>query len=356
MKIPPRWLKQTIFLPFQQLAKNKISANFHSNINRTSKLPKLLTTTIPMFDGKPEKLELFEDLCQTSLKIHNQLTEDDRINYINSLMRGDALQTFKNINGKTRENVCEILAVFRRKYVKPQSIATAKNKFQKILFNPASQKLVSFLDEMQELAKVAFGTAAIIGQFMFAKMPPHLKKSINQAHLDNGTNEQIVTHLRKEFELNGLESSNELQINVVSHHSTNTNADRLKRTCHHCEKPEQNRNQCPLLNKKEQVEGTPTIPGNKNSDANNSTPNKNKINNKNNKNSNREERKPKAVYPRCETCGKTNHSTERCYVRANATKRPLPWKSKPEGQSGHHQQDAQNNMIDCVRATVQYLN
>ena len=68
---------------------------------------------MPTFDGKSEKFELFEDLFQPSLKIHNQLTEDDRINYFHSLMRGDALQTFKNINSPTRENLGEILAVFK---------------------------------------------------------------------------------------------------------------------------------------------------------------------------------------------------------------------------------------------------
>ena len=181
---------------------------------------------MPTFDRKTEKFELFEVLFQTSLKIHNQLTEDDRINYFHSLMRGDALQTFKNINGPTRENLGEILAVFRRKYVKPQSMATAKHKFQKLVFNPANQKLVYFLDELQKLAKDAFGIAAhvIIEQFIYAKMPPHLKKSINQAHLENGTYEQIVTHLERELELNGLEAPDELPINNVSQQPTNTNA------------------------------------------------------------------------------------------------------------------------------------
>ena len=118
-----------ILLALQQLANNNNSANFHNNINRISQLPKSITTTMPTFDGKSEKIELLEDLFQTSLKIHNQLTEDDRISYFHSLMRGDALQTFKNINGPTRENLVEILAVFGRKYVKPQSLATAKHKF-----------------------------------------------------------------------------------------------------------------------------------------------------------------------------------------------------------------------------------
>ena len=107
-----------MLLALQQLANNKIFANFQNNFNRISKLPKLLATTMPTFDGKSENFELFEDLFQTSLKIHIPMTEEDRINYFHSLMRGNALQTFKNINGPTRENSREFLAVFRRKDIK----------------------------------------------------------------------------------------------------------------------------------------------------------------------------------------------------------------------------------------------
>ena len=67
-------------LALQELANNNNSANFRNNINRNSKLPKSLTTTMPTFVGKSEKFELFVDLFRTSLKIH-ELTEDDRINY-----------------------------------------------------------------------------------------------------------------------------------------------------------------------------------------------------------------------------------------------------------------------------------
>ena len=228
---------------------------------------------MPTFDGKTEKFELFQDLFQTSLKIHNQLTEDDRINFFHSLMRGDALQTFKNICGPTRENLGEILAVFRKKYVKPQSMETAKHKFQKLDFNPANQNLVDFLDELQKLAKDAFRIAAhaIIEQFIYAKMPPHLKKPINPGHLENGTYEQVVTHLKRELELNGLEAPDELPINNVRQQPTNTNADRPKPTFHHFKKPEHYRNQCRLLKKqREQTEIDQNNPGNKNSAANNS--------------------------------------------------------------------------------------
>ena len=113
-------------------------------------------------------------------------------------------------------------------------MATTKHKFQKLVFNPANQKLADFPDELQKLAKDAFGVAAhaFIEQFIYAKTLPHPKKSKNQAHLENGTYEQIVTHLERELELNGLESPDELQVNNVSQQISNTNADRPKPTCH----------------------------------------------------------------------------------------------------------------------------
>ena len=297
-----------ILVALQQLPRNSNSYNVNNNSNRISKLPKSLTTTMPTFDGKSEKFELFEDLFQTSLKIHNQLTEEDKLHFFHSLMRDDALQTFKNISSPNRENLTEILTVFRRKYVKPQSMATAKHKFQQLVFNPANQKLIDFLDELQKLAKDAFGVdaQATIEQFIYAKMPPHLKKSINQAHLENGTCEQIVTHLERELELNSLEYPDETQMNTVMY--------------------------------KQQFDGNPDNAGNINSDTNDSNPNNHK-----------NDRKSRTLYPPCETCGKTNHSTERCYVGANAANRPLPWKNKPQ------EQDAHESITGCVQATAQHF-
>ena len=298
-----------ILLALQQLATSSNSASVDNNSNRISKLPKSLTTTMPTFDGKSEKFELFEDLFQTSLKIHNQRTEEDKIYYFHSLMRGDALQTFKNINSPNRENLTEILTVFRRKYVQPQPMATAKHKFQQLVFNPVNQKLIDFLDELQKLAKDAFGVAAqtIIDQFIYAKMPPTLKKSINQAHLENGTYEQISTHLERELELNSLECPDETQMNTVTH--------------------------------TQQIEGNPDNAGNINSDTNDSNPSSHRI-----------DRKSRTLYPPCETCGKTNHSTGRCYVGANAANRPLPWKNEPQ------EQDAHDSITGCVQATAKHIN
>ena len=353
-----------ILLALQQLATNSNSANFNNNISRISKLPKSLTTTMPTFDGKPEKFELFEDLLQTSLKIHNQLMEEDKINYFHSLVRGDALQTFINITTPSRENLAEILTVFRRKYKKPQSMATAKHKFQQLVFNRANQKLIDFLDELQKLAKDAFGVAAqaIIEQFIYAKMPPHLKKTINQAHLENGTYEQIVSHLERELELNGLEAPDEMQLNAVMQQDTQQNTGKPKPTCHHCKKPGHYRNQCRQLKrgKNQGQNNTDSAANNKNNNGSaptNSNPNhKAPVANKANNTNNQRDRRPRPVFPPCETCGGTNHSTERCYLGANAANRPPPRNRLPEGQNQAQQGNTQNNSDGNVQAVAQPLN
>ena len=42
----------------------------------------------------------------------------------------------------------------------------------------------------------------MVENLLYAKMPPHLKKSINQAYLENGTYDQTVEHIEREMELN----------------------------------------------------------------------------------------------------------------------------------------------------------
>ena len=134
-----------ILLALQKLAPNSNSANFNNNNNnnnnnRISNMPKLLKTAMPTFDGNSEKLELFDYLLQCE---NPQPTDRRRQNKL-------------------------------RKYVKPQPMVTMKHKFQRLVFNPANQKLKDFLDELHKLAKDAFGVATqeIIEQFTCAKNPP----------------------------------------------------------------------------------------------------------------------------------------------------------------------------------------
>ena len=87
-----------------------------------------VSTTTLTFYGKSEKLELFKDLFHTMIKMQPDMTEAMKIITFQSLLRKNALQTFSNIKTANRQTLEDILAVFRRKYVKPEFQATAKHK------------------------------------------------------------------------------------------------------------------------------------------------------------------------------------------------------------------------------------
>ena len=89
----------------------------------------------------------------------------------------------------------------------------------------------------------------------------------------------------------------------------------------------------------------------------NSNP-KNKVSNNTNANNinNKGDRRSRPVFPPCETCGRTNHSTEKCYLGANAANRPPTRNRRPEGQNQVQQRNAQNNSDGNVQAAAQTLN
>ena len=198
--------------------------------------------------------------------------------------------------------------------------------------NSTNQKLIDFLKELQILMKDTFGVVnqAIIEQFMYAIMSPHLKKSINWARLENDTNEQIVSHVERKLQLNGLHAPDELQITIVTQQVTKQNLGKPKPTCHNCKKPSHYRNQCHQLKRgKDQTRNNMNSAGNNNNNNNGGQTNSNsnnKISNITNPNqqNNLNEKKPRPVYPPCETCGKANLSTEKCYFRVNVANGPPP--------------------------------
>ena len=241
-------------------------------------------------------------------------------------------------------------------------MATAKHKFQRLVFNHANQKLIDFLNELQKLAKDAFGVAAqaIIEQFIYAKMLPHLKKSINRAHLENGTFEQIVSHLERELELTGWEAPDEMPINTVTQQAPQQNSNKPRPTCHHCKKSGHYQNQCRQLKReKDQTRNNTNSANNNNGSAQtNSNPNNNKVANniKGNNINIQRDRKSRPLFPPCEKCGRNNHRTEKCYLGANAANRPPPRNRRPEGQNQGQQSNAQSNSDGNVQAAAEALN
>ena len=299
--------------PLTRLA-NVLTGMTNKQIPQTLMVRPVSTTTLT-FDGKSEKFELFEDLFHTMIKMQPELTETMKINHFHSLLRKNALQTFRNINSANRQTLEDVLAVFRRKYVKPESQATAKHKWHKLVFDPNTIKLPDFLEELNQGAEKAFeeNAQAMIDSLLYAKLPPKLKRSVNMARLENASYEEIVTHLERELELNGLEGGDDITVPTMSTAATATRPGTgllssgidPNITCNYCKIPGHVKDECRKLKRKEEQrrnDGQDT----------------------------------KKEYPKCPTCDKTKHPAERCWKGAGAHLKPKNLKiedAKPDNAS-----------------------
>ena len=119
------------------------------------------------------------------LKMQPEMTEAMKINHFHAHLRKEALQTFRNFSASNKKTLDDVLIVFRRKYVKPESQATAKHKWHRLTFDPKTKSLSDFLEELNECAEGAFGDNAqyIINSLLCSKPPPFLKRSLNLADL-----------------------------------------------------------------------------------------------------------------------------------------------------------------------------
>ena len=142
-------------------------------------------------------------------------------------------------------------------------------------------------------------------------MPPHLEKSINQAYLENGTYVQIVKHLEREMELNGLEADEPLVKTQMTVTKKEKNTERTNKKpnektkkqtpktvpdktlksnqCRYCKGAGHMMADCPKLAKRRKLEGDP--------DA-----------------------------AKCANCNTPGHEEENCYFGASMDNRPPKWK------------------------------
>ena len=256
---------------------------------------RLVNSNTMTFDGKSETFELFEDIFHTMIKMQPEMTEQMKINHFHSLLRKNALQTFRNINSTHRQTLEDVLVILRRKYVTPESQATAKHKWHRLVFDPNTMKLPDFLEELNQGAEKAFGGHAqkMIDNHQYAKLPPKLKRSVDMARLENGSYDEIVAHLERELELNAFEESDHLPIATMTSSSAKpktplTTGQTSDITCTYCKDKGHMVKDCEKLKKKKE----------KDTQQGKST--------------------QKKTYPDCGTCGKKNHPEERCWQGAGA--------------------------------------
>ena len=269
---------------------------------------KPVSTSTLIFDGRKKKFEPFEDLFHTRLKMQPEMTEAMKINHFHTHLRKDALQTFGNISASNKKTLDDVLIVFRRKYVKPESQAIVKHKWHKPTFDPNTKSIPDFFEKLNKCAKKAFSDNAqhMIDSLLYAKLPPHLKRSLNLAHLEKCTDDQIVAHLERELELSGLENDEKLTIpsmTTVPPNGNKQNTKQAKIVCHFCKKPGHVIRDCQKRMKKEQEQrNDPFIQNTKPSTS-------------------------KSIAP-CPHCQRTNHHPAKCWNGPNAANRPKRFKQE----------------------------
>ena len=281
---------------------------------------KPVSTNTLIFDGKNEKFELFEDLFHTMLKMQPEMTEAMKINHFHAYLQNEALQTLRNISALNKKILDDVLIVFQRKHVKPEAQATANHKWHKLTFDPNTKSLPDFLEELNECAERAFGDNAqhMIDSLLYAKLPLHLKRSLNLAYLENGTYDQKVAHLERKLELSGLENRGELTIptmTAVPPNDSQQNTEQTKVVCHYCKKPGHVIRDCRKRMRKEQEQ-------------------RNDSSNQNIKPS------TSKSFPHCPHCQWTNHPPEKCWSGPNAANRPKRFKQEynPENRNDGQEQ------------------
>ena len=92
--------------------------------------PKILQTQVPLFKGNREKYNEFEHLLLNHLRQHvHKLTEEQKVNYFQSLLRDDAIEFWQTLTITLETTLRDILAAFKKKYAKEELTEVSKFKF-----------------------------------------------------------------------------------------------------------------------------------------------------------------------------------------------------------------------------------
>ena len=178
------------------------------------------------------------------------------------------------------------------------------------------------MEELNECAERAFGDNAphMIDSLPYAKLPPHLKRSLNLAYLENGTYDQIFAHLETELDLSGLENDGELTIptmTVVPPNDIQQNTEQAKMLCHYCKKPDHGiRDFRKRMGKEQEQRNDPSIQNMKPSTS--------------------------KSFASCLRCKRTKHPPEKCWSGPNAANRPKRFKQEYPVDNRNDGQDQGN--------------
>ena len=114
--------------------------HLRSTMGETLTQPKILQTQVPLFKGNRDKYNEFEHLLLNHLRPHaNKLTEEQKLNYFQSLLRDDAIEFWQTLTITTETTLRDILTAFKKEYAKEELSEVSKFKFDQLRYDPATE-------------------------------------------------------------------------------------------------------------------------------------------------------------------------------------------------------------------------
>ena len=162
--------------------------------------PKILQTQVPLFRGNREKYNEFEHLLKNHLRPHmNKLTEEQKLNYFQSLLRDEAIEFWQTLKITTETTLQDVLQAFTKEYAKEDLKEVSKNKFDQMRYDPTKESFADFLTRYKKLAKQAYGDKAndIAETFLFAKLPIQIQNELAMAGKHDAKVEEIKTFVQR---------------------------------------------------------------------------------------------------------------------------------------------------------------
>ena len=159
-----------------------------------------IQTQVPLFKGNREKYNEFEHLLLNHLRPHaHKLTEEQKLNYFQSLLRDDAIEFWQTLKITTETTLRDILAAFKKEYAKEELTEVSKLKFDQLRYDPTTESFSTFLANYKKVAKQAYGDKAqeIVQTFLFAKLPIQLQNELANAGKHDASIEEKKTFVQR---------------------------------------------------------------------------------------------------------------------------------------------------------------
>ena len=121
-------------------------------LQATTMLRPVTTNTI-IFIGENEKFELFVHPFHTMTESYQKGEKNCELTTFMLIHGKKALQTFGNKSASNTKTLDDLLIVLQRKYVKPESQATAKHKGHKLTLDPNTKSLSDILKNSTNVLK-----------------------------------------------------------------------------------------------------------------------------------------------------------------------------------------------------------